>query len=251
MILYFSGTGNSAFVAKRLGALLEDEVVSINERLIANDWTALHSTRDWVIVSPIYAWNLPRIVNSFLMRTSFQGANAIYFVLTCASSVMGASGVIMKLVQGKGMQYRGCGVVKMPENYMVMFPVPSAEKCEKILDAAEEKCAKLAEQIRAQEMLQDGKTNGAAILSSRLMEDSFYTINAHDRKFTVDAAKCSHCEKCARLCPMQNIRMDVRKIPIWQGNCTHCMACIGGCPRAAIDYNGKLEDGPRYYCPRT
>ena len=33
MILYFSGTGNSRYIAKKLGKLLNDEVVSINSYL--------------------------------------------------------------------------------------------------------------------------------------------------------------------------------------------------------------------------
>ena len=43
MILYFSGTGNSRYVAKRMGEELGDEVVSVNERLKNKNRESLRS----------------------------------------------------------------------------------------------------------------------------------------------------------------------------------------------------------------
>ena len=37
MILYFSGTGNSKYVAKRIADALGDEIVNLNDRIKASD----------------------------------------------------------------------------------------------------------------------------------------------------------------------------------------------------------------------
>ena len=37
MVFYFTGTGNSRYIARRIAAALGDEVLSINERIRAKD----------------------------------------------------------------------------------------------------------------------------------------------------------------------------------------------------------------------
>ena len=69
MILYFSGTGNSEYAAKRIGKEIGDEVTNLFERIRNHDFSAMRSDRPWVIVSPTYAWRIPRIVQEWLENT--------------------------------------------------------------------------------------------------------------------------------------------------------------------------------------
>ena len=61
MILYFSGTGNSAYVARQLGELLQEETIDVFARIRDKDTTALQSGRPWIVVCPTYAWRIPRV----------------------------------------------------------------------------------------------------------------------------------------------------------------------------------------------
>ena len=45
MILYFTGTGNSEYVAERIGREANDEVINLFERLREKDFTEIHSER--------------------------------------------------------------------------------------------------------------------------------------------------------------------------------------------------------------
>ena len=62
MVLYFSGTGNSRFLAQRLAAQLGDELVSINRQLRQrkldpyNAQYAYTSSVPFVIICPTYCW---------------------------------------------------------------------------------------------------------------------------------------------------------------------------------------------------
>mgnify|MGYP002728531920 CR=1 FL=1 len=58
--------------------------------------------------------------------------------------------------------------------------------------------------------------------------------------------KCIGCGKCAKMCPLNNIKLKNSK-PVWGKNCTHCMACICLCPTEAIEYGKKSVGKPRYH----
>lgn len=82
MIVYYTGTGNSRYVAQRFAAALGDDLITANE-CIRNDTPAdLHSDRPWVFVSPTYGWQIPRIFADFLRRGRFTGSRKAYFVMT-------------------------------------------------------------------------------------------------------------------------------------------------------------------------
>ena len=61
MILYFSGTGNSEYVAKRISKATGDECLDLFDRIRGHDASPIHAERPLVVVAPTYAWRLPRI----------------------------------------------------------------------------------------------------------------------------------------------------------------------------------------------
>ena len=64
MILYFSATGNSQYVADRLASALGQEALSMVDCLRRGETTL---TDDILcVVSPTYFWGLPSIVKEFL-----------------------------------------------------------------------------------------------------------------------------------------------------------------------------------------
>ena len=73
MILYFSGTGNSEYAAERIGKETGDKVLNLFERLRDGDCSGINSEKPWVIVTPTYAWRIPRILQKWLERTELSG----------------------------------------------------------------------------------------------------------------------------------------------------------------------------------
>lgn len=101
MILYFSGTGNSAYAAQRIGAAIGDTVVDLFEKIKGSDYSQLHSDSPWVIVTPTYAWRIPRIVQNWLEHTHLAGSRDIYFVMTCGDSFGNAGKYLQTLCKVK------------------------------------------------------------------------------------------------------------------------------------------------------
>lgn len=87
MILYFTGTGNSEYAAKKLAAALGEETMPLMERIRHNDTSPLESETPWIVCTPTYAWQLPHIVRDHLRRTLLRGSKEIYFVMTCGGEI--------------------------------------------------------------------------------------------------------------------------------------------------------------------
>ena len=101
MVLYFTGTGNSRYIAQRIAKALGDELLSMNDRIKTGDHSSVETDKRLVIVTPTYAWRIPRIVRDWLVKTSFPNAKQAWFVMTCGSEIGNAAKYNRGLCQGK------------------------------------------------------------------------------------------------------------------------------------------------------
>ena len=74
MVLYFSGTGNSRYLARRIAEGLEMPLYDLNACIKAGDTAPVQTGRDVVLVTPTYAWRIPRVVSEWLGKTELTGA---------------------------------------------------------------------------------------------------------------------------------------------------------------------------------
>ena len=249
MILYFSGTGNSEHAAKRIGQETEDEVLNLFERLKNRDYSRITSDRPWVVVTPTYAWRIPRIVEEWLKRTELTGSRDIYFVMTCGGNIGNAGKYLRALCAQKGMNCRGCLAVVMPENYIAMFATPTKEAARKIIEKAEGEIAQAAAVIQNGGKFAEPDITVMDRLVSGIVNDLFYPVFVHAKKFYATDA-CISCGRCEQVCPTKNVRLEGGR-PVWGKECTHCMACICRCPAEAIEYGKHSRGLPRYTFPES
>lgn len=248
MILYFSGTGNSAYVAEKIKNKTEDEMINLFERIRNHDCSEIHSDKPWVIVAPTYAWRMPRILKEWLAEAKLTGSRDIYFVLTCGGSIGDAESYARKLSKTKGMSFRGCMPVVMPENYIAMFTSPTSEEAVKIIQRAEKAVEKAVLLIKRKETYTASDITIKDKINSGIVNDLFYPAFVHAKKFYADES-CISCGKCEKLCPLGNIKLENGR-PVWGKNCTHCMACICRCPKEAIEYGRHTKGLVRYKFPQ-
>jgi len=246
MILYFTGTGNSKFVAKEIGCKLGEKPVSLFEYIKGNKTSNFESADPFVFVTPTYAWRIPKIVEEFIQKAHFANGQDAYFVLTCGDNIGNAGKYAKQLCESKGLCYKGIFKIVMPENYIAMFSVPKMDEAIGIVKASLPEIDKVARYI-AQRKEHYPKTTFADNILSSVVNQSFYSLFVKDKAFQV-LDSCNGCGLCESICPLNNINLQDGK-PIWNGTCTHCMACINSCPQEAIEYGGKSIGKPRYICP--
>ena len=97
MILYFSGTGNSEYAARRISTETKDKLMNLGERIRSRDFSGIHSDTPWVVAAPTYAWRIPRVLEEWLKNTELRGNKNIYFVMTCGGNIGNAGRYLKKL----------------------------------------------------------------------------------------------------------------------------------------------------------
>ena len=105
MVLYFTGTGNSRYLARRIAEGLEMPLYDLNACIKAGNTAPVQTGRDVVLVTPTYAWRIPRVVSEWLGKTTLTGAERIWFVMDCGSEIGNAAGYNRQLAAQKQLQY--------------------------------------------------------------------------------------------------------------------------------------------------
>ena len=243
MVLYFSGTGNSRYAAKKIAQITGDELVSIGQKIKSGDFGEIRSEKPLVFVGPVYAGRLPRVMEDYIRKVKFSGTQRAYFVVTCAQMPWDTVQYVEKLCAEKGFASLGFNSVVMPQGYIAGGGTQPKEVNDRILEEAEPKINSIAETIRKKQMLP--KEQPGKAMMSRVLNPIMYSMMISAKGFRA-TEKCTGCGKCAQRCPLNNIRLTNGK-PVWGNQCTHCMACIAGCPQEAIEYGKKTAGKPRYY----
>ena len=120
MVFYFSGTGNSRYVAQRIAAALGDALLSMNDRIKAEDSSPVKTDDRLVIVTPTYAWRIPRLVENWLRRTEFPGAKQAWFVMTCGGEIGSAAKYNHALCRDRQLADMGTAQIVMPDRKSVV-----------------------------------------------------------------------------------------------------------------------------------
>ena len=211
----------------------------------AGNTAPVQTGRDVVLVTPTYAWRIPRVVSEWLGKTALTGAERIWFVMDCGSEIGNAAGYNRQLAAQKCLQYMGTAQIIMPENYIAMFNAPRNEQARSIVEQAEPALQKVLTRLKAGQEFPPPRENLYDRFMSGPVNPVFYRFFVKADAFRATDA-CIGCGKCVELCPLNNIHLENGK-PVWGKNCTHCMACICYCPKEAIEYGRKSKGKPRYH----
>ncbi|MFX0070328.1 MAG: EFR1 family ferrodoxin [Candidatus Hermodarchaeota archaeon] len=244
-IYYFSGTGNSLYIAKKIAEKLNDcELIPIS-KIWQQDNPSSEAERIGFIF-PLYYLGLPAIIYDFVSKFNVSSANYIFTLITSGGGGTGtALNQINKMLKKKSKLLNGSFCVRMPGNYIPMYNVPSKEEQKYYFKHADEALDKIVESIRKNETVK--RKEHIQTIAKPVNKYFRNKVNNSDRKFYADE-NCNSCEICEKVCPVNNIKI-IEGIPIWQHKCQQCLACIHFCPQNAIQYGKKTSKRSRYHHP--
>ena len=251
MILFYSSTGNTRFVAQTLAERLDDETMDLLSRLRNNDYSEIHSSRPFIICSPIYVSELPSFLLDYLNKTAFSGSKDVYGVFTNGGYSGIAGGQLKRIIRRKSMNYKGYAEFKLPSNHIT-------NKSHKLIDP-EEIQKRIKTSLSKADEVSEAINNGVTFKNRHIFLLEYLVtlpvapllcyFNQKTEGFRV-TEECASCGKCSKLCPMNVIEMQNGK-PVWnEKRCAHCMSCIQNCPVEAIEYKDITEGRKRYNISR-
>lgn len=270
MIIYFSGTGNSRYVAQELHKRMDaGELYELTgQRLLKPQAELLEAKENELIiwVFPTYCWSVPPVVVRFIDKVRFKGAELArhYMVCTCGDDMGRADDRWRHHIGRRGWTPRGAFSVTAPNNYVCMkgFDLDSAEVEQQKLSAIPARLDEIVAKINRK--FADGDLTRGAVpwLKTNVAYYWFMANKMSPLPFRADPERCTSCGLCARSCPLENITMelprirkgeeqsrDEKRMPHWGPVCAMCLRCYHLCPSRAIDY-GKFTLGKgQYRCP--
>ncbi|ABR55191.1 4Fe-4S ferredoxin iron-sulfur binding domain protein [Methanococcus vannielii SB] len=245
-IYYFSGTGNSLYLSKKLAERLKDfEVKSIKNAVQNNDYVC--NCEKIGIIFPVYCLGIPEIVERFIENIHIENNPYIFCIANYGGEYGGAYFQLSELLNKKGKILSANFGIKMPDNYVVLLNSPKKHNIEKILDNADIMIEKVAKSIDASE-----NNNFGMQLFKKIGYKVIYpfwkrNLSKFDKSFKV-SKNCNLCGTCKLVCPVRNIDIKDGHI-IWKHGCQDCMACIQICNKKAIS-RWLSKYNRQYFNPR-
>lgn len=252
MIFYFSGSGSSERLARKLGSNVSDRVISMSEALrFGETELAFEKGEKLGFVFPVYFYGVPTVVLDFVKKAVFANKpEYTYLLLVCGGSTANTVSMFADALSEKGITLDYSASVKMPDNYVLMYDVRSPEENAERVRKAETELHSVEANLEKNNRGDFDELKGSFPAFWTRIVYLLYKYGRNTKKFHVLADKCIHCGFCEKVCPTGTIKLNSLQLPEWtKPKCSMCLACLHRCPVAATQYGKATLKRGRYADP--
>jgi ferredoxin len=248
MIFYFSGTGNSLYVAQAICNALDEPMHALADSLKEKQLSFELADGERIgFIFPVYFYTVPTLVVDFINNLRVTGTEKpyVFAVMTCGGQTGQAGRDLDRLLFRQRLDLAYQAAVVLPDNFIPLLTVPDTRRQQVLFDAAEQDLAEIIRQLQENESGDFNRKKGPVPSLFTTFAAPLYRRGHKTRKFFATDA-CNHCRLCADICPENAIDMQDGK-PVWvKDRCTYCLACLHRCPVQAIQH-GRTTRGKRRY----
>ena len=262
LILYFSGTGNTAYVGNYLADRLTKKDIEVDTAVMeAFDPSRVADYDSVVFGFPVYAGDVPAFVSDYMKKLVLAGNQTVF--LYCTKAMFTGISLLHaeKIFESLGCDVMGTADITMPGSDGLAFAGKNSAMVQKIknfnfgsLPEADQLAERLIEvqtiveaggdisRRKASEKVGIGKRIAGGLMSA------IFPLFEHNlkKKFHADE-NCIRCGKCEKICPSHNITV-MEKVE-FSNKCYLCMRCIHQCPVEAIQIGNKTKGKFRWRGP--
>lgn len=242
MVFYFSGTGNSKYIAQKMAQSMNSELIDMSINRNEKHEYQLQSNESVGFVFPVYYYTINNVVFDFIQNLKITGNGYTYAIVTCGASIGGTDGYLKSELGKRGIRLDHVFPLVMPDNAVFYYNVINQTESKNLLRKSDREFEIILNKIKNQE-----KSNISSATLSKLFRPIYHAMSG-TKKFSV-TDKCISCGKCEKNCPANAIEMK-NGIPVWsKTHCDMCSACINRCPVKAIQYGKGTINRNRYENP--
>jgi len=242
IMIYFSGTGNSKYIAELFGQKLHISCYSIEDDV---DFSKLILSEEIIAFCyPIYGSRVPRIMREFVSKHAQQIENK-KLIIFCTQMIFSGDGAraFTDIFPHGFVDVIYAEHFLMPNNVCNVFitPLPTSKKIQKYLSKANIKMQTVCDDI----------LNG--VTKKRGFNFVSRALGAIQGAFLPGIEKwalgrvwidndCNECLLCVSICPANNFEYNKTTVET-KNNCMMCFRCINKCPQKAIavSLRGKVK----------
>ncbi len=239
-LYWFSGTGNTWLAATAFADSMAGRGVSVAlKRMEAAERPVLAAHETLGLAFPIACFSTYPVVWDFLDRLPPGEGRGVVLLMTMGGASGGMAGPLGRRLRTAGYRTLGALAVLMPGNYnnRTLPTEANAARVSRMRESVGQFCDALqkgrARWPRGYPLWSAGWQALAATPAPWRFFKRLFPL-------AVDAERCTRCGLCARLCPLNCIRMD--GVPVWDERCQACQRCISYCPEHAIHVPGKPSE---------
>ncbi len=246
LIICFSGTGNSYFVAQKIAqSQNHNNILMLNELNKDN----FYIPERLGIIFPIHMSREPIIVEKKLRERlsqikDFSNLKYLYVISTASSNSPGWAHIrIEKIFKDFGVATTYVNNVKLPNNYLVKT---NEKNNVALFNSAETKINQIISDINEEKFkFPSFRIFTRSFTNITYLFYSYYTKHFSESFYVTD--DCTSCKICYKSCPANNITFENGK-PVFHDNCYACTGCINTCPANAI--KKKKNNNKQYKNPK-
>ena len=154
MVFYFSATGNSLWVARRLADTFGISLRSVVSRQERKSLLSVFSDKEPLfLVFPVHSWGPAVPMSDFIDRLVVDdyAGQPIYIVCVCGDDCGRTDKIVDKMLRRKGLQLTSVFSVQMPNNYILLpgFDVDAPSVAAEKLNAASARIQAIVEAVRS------------------------------------------------------------------------------------------------------
>ncbi len=235
-VYYFTGTGNSYHVAKRVACCIDASLIPI----VSLQEDAVIEADLLCFVFPVYDFKPPGKVIEILEKLKKISAKHVIAIATYGVALSSTMKHMKIALRKKGIILTGGYGIKMPHNAVGSIGFPDDETLARIQEA-DQRIGEIVEDFLAGKVLPVEKTSIWEDMTmikqlphiARLVAILIFK-GPKSLEFMV-TEDCVRCRQCVKICPAGNIEW-VNGKPLFGECCASCFACLQWCPGTAIHF---------------
>ncbi|MBI4856629.1 MAG: 4Fe-4S binding protein [Acetobacterium woodii] len=255
VIYYFSGTGNTWWVATRIAEMLQESKIQVScysiETLMIEDVLTHVSEADHIILGfPVYGSTAPRPMMDFIHTFPLSnGQQTISIFATQAMASGDTAWTIGQRFEQKAYTVQQTRHFRMMNNLHLpqfkFYPPKNDQRLDRLLAKTLPRVAGFVREIVAEKKHLTGNNPLGHFLGGLQRRHIDTVIAKASHEFRISRKRCILCGKCQRICPTGNI-MQRQNDLFFSDGCALCLRCYSQCPTAAILLGEGSEDVNKY-----